>query len=517
MNTFNYLRFIENIHMKFSLLHFFLFAERCLFHENQIMIYYCVSCKATVCPECVVSDHTRSSICKVISSCEIPDETSQLREKLTKEISSTKECIESTSKLLKERKETISKFRDDVLPKVSGDCRVLVKVIKERQEQLVIDVNEKERTYLERMRKAKEEVHVLDREVQHVYSTNQSSTDDSLLTLRNIEKEIRKIRDTHKRIDRQKELLKKNASDLFYRKLPNDAVFCGISESTLVGSTGMGSDQLILMYDERRTNGGVRLVCVDPGNSSKLYWEHLEDIEDHVNPVVMSHISMYYERTSHPLFAVDRKIYIVNVHKQGSLYDSVESITSWVIDAVPIGSWITSVTAHFPNNDQNDEFVISTSGVFTLREYNVSGLALRVIETREFVRGTAIWKVAYCKNVFAIIGRGNDDVILINTDGTVKQCGSLIPRPREKGMLPINIIWTGDRWIVLYIKNGPSKSWKVIDYLESLDVMLGESCIAGKFSSENDIPVNITRYRYSGCVTFTNSSVRQFNYNTKDA
>ncbi|PIK41978.1 hypothetical protein BSL78_21167 [Apostichopus japonicus] len=224
----------------------------------------------------------------------------------------------------------------------------------------------------------------------------------------------------------------------------------------------------------------------------------------------MSNVAMLYDSKLHPLFAVGNTVFIVRPHRNDFLYDSVKSVSSLVIDVVPEGSSITSIATHYPSNDPNDEFIISTSCDHPIREYNISGSALRVIDTRDFVHSNAISRSAYCGNLFAIIGRRLDDVIMIYADGTVKQCGTLRLPSAMSGMLPINIIWTGAKWLVLLFSEGVEKEWKVIHYKKTGEFV--KVCDEGTSSNEMDVPLSVARWANTGHVTFASGKVRTFQH-----
>ncbi|PIK51069.1 hypothetical protein BSL78_12062 [Apostichopus japonicus] len=319
---------------------------------------------------------------------------------------------------------------------------------------------------------------------------------------------MKKIKSIQNQLDKQNEKLKVKPVDLLYRKIPNDGTFCSITVGILLGSVNLRSNQIIHTFNERKTSGGVLLICVDPKDSSKEYWRHLEKIDNHDDPVVMSNLAMYYDSGHHPLFAVGNTVFIVHPHRNDSLYDSVKSVSSMVIDEVPEGSWITSITAHRPNKNPNNEFIIFTSCDHSIREYNVSGYVLRVIYTRDFVRSNVypelLTVIIYLLSLVEVLIRQ-----LIDSDDTVKQCVTLRLPSTMSGMLPINIIWTCSRWLVLYISKGVEKEWKVVDYGKTGEFV--KVCVEGTSSNEMDVPFVSLDVEHWTCY-FANTNVRTFQY-----
>ncbi|XP_071852121.1 uncharacterized protein [Apostichopus japonicus] len=474
------------------------------------MKYFCLSCLSKICPDCLYSAHNPKTNCEVIKISEISDQVSKHQQNLIQEIEAAETSSLSAKNFWKEKKNSLRKTRQDARAKIHEDFLILLEKAEKLKRDLTQEVDRKEVSDQKQLLEDIHEIQILDKELERLAKLKKNKTEKSSHDLQELIEGMKKMKSIRSQLDQQNENLKVKPVDLLYRKIPNDGTFCSMTVGMLLGSVSLRADQLLHIFDARQSSGGVLLICFDPKDSSKEYWRHLKKIDNHDDPVVMSNIDMYYDGKRHSLFAVGKAVFIVHPRLNGSLYDSVESVSSLVIDEVPEGSWISSITAHHPSNDPNDEFIISTSCDHSIREYNVSGSALRVIDTRDFVRSNAISRVAYCRNLFAIIGRSLDDVILIDSDGTVKHCGTLWLPSAKSAMLPINIIWTGDDWLVLYIREGVEKEWKVVEYAKTGNFV--KVCDVGTSSNEVDVPLSVTRYQNTGHVTLANANVREFQY-----
>ncbi|XP_071852128.1 uncharacterized protein [Apostichopus japonicus] len=485
-------------------------VERCPDHEDQTMQNFCLSCVSKICPNCLHSAHNPKTKCEVIKLSEISDQVSKHHQNLIQEIQAAETISLSAKNFWKEKKDALGKTRQDARATINKDFFLRLENAEKLKRDLTQEVDRKEVSDQKQLLEDIHEIQILDIELERLAKLKKKKTETSSHDLQEIIEGMKKIKSLRNQLDQQYENLKVKPVDLLYRKLPNDGAFCSITDSTLIGSVHLGRAQLLHTFNERKTSGGVLLICVDPRDTSTEYWRHLEKIDNHDDPVVMSNLVMYYDSGYHPLFAVGNTVFIVHPHRNGALYDSVISVSSLVINEVPEGSWITSVTAHRLSRSPHDAFIISTSCDHSIREYNVSGSALRVIDTRDFVRSNDIYRVAYYRNLFAIIGRTLDDVILIDADGTFKQCGTLRLPSTMSGMLPINIIWTGAQWLVLYISEGVEKEWKVVHYKETGEFV--KVYDEGTSSNETDVPVCATRCGNTGCLTLANTNVRTFQY-----
>lgn len=325
---------------------------------------------------------------------------------------------------------------------------------------------------------------------------------------------MKRTREIHHKVVDQKHLLQRKHGDLLYKKLPFNDQCCTIGTVTLLGSVLLEKSKLLHIYDERHLNDCIILTFVNCHDSSTIYWTHRETIENVTDPAVMSEISMAAtDGYTSALFAVGRKVFIAKIGQNKMASSELKSVSPILIREVAVGSWITNVAVHYPDNDPNDEFVISVSNESLIREYNTSGIPLRVINTDEIMHSSAILKVAYCKTKFAVVFKDIDEVIMIDTSVKVKRFSELKLKPAIQNMFPIKAIWTGNRWVVLFVKeDAATTSWKIVDYIETMGVMSDELCDEGSTSSDYDIPVSVTRYRNTGYLTFGDSSVRTIQF-----
>ncbi|XP_071852123.1 uncharacterized protein [Apostichopus japonicus] len=486
-------------------------VERCLDHEDQTMKYFCLSCVSKICPDCLYSAHNPKTKCQVIQLSEISDNVSKHQQNLIQEIQSAETSSLSAKNFWKEKKDFLGKARQDARAKINEEFLILLGKAEQLKRDLVQEVDRKEVSDQKQLLEDIHEIQILDKELERLAKLKKKKTEKSSHGLQEMIEGRKKIEYIRNQLDQQTEKLKVKPVDLLYRKIPNDGTFCSLTVSMLIGSVILHRTQILHVFDARQTSGGVLLICVDPNDSNKEYWRHLEKIDNHDDPVVMSNINMNCDDEKQSLFAVGNTVFIVHHNDNGSLYDSVKSVSPLVIDEVPEGSWITSITANDTNTkDSNDDFIISTSCDHSIRTYSISGSALRVIDTRDILPCNGISRVVYCRNVFAIIGRSRDDVILIDSDGTVKQCGSLRCPSAMSSMLPINIIWTGGDWLVLHISEGVEREWKVVNYKKTGEFV--KVCDEGTSTHEVDVPLSVSRYRKTGYVTLANTNVRIFQY-----
>lgn len=427
---------------------------RCFIHEDQVFKCFCLSCNTKVCPDCAVSAHIQLSNCDVINLSTISEEISKRRQKLSKEIENVKVKAENVKKLWKVREHFIAKCREQARSRILLDSSSLEKIVEERKQKLIERV------------------------------------------------EMTRIPDR----DLPKETPEKNTHNPLYTRVPNDGAFGSVKESNLIGIVVVPYDKLVHIFDERKENGKVVLQCFNSAKDSKELWREEVTVDNHIDPVVMSNITMYHNRIQHVLFAVGNEVFNLKPKLTVSVRGAQLSVSKLKIREVPLGSWITSITAHYPDSKANGEFAISTSFDHKIREYEISGSALRTIDTEEPVPFNSIFRFAYCRNIFALLFRGRKDIILIDAMATVKQFGTLSLPSSLTGVLPINIIWTGSTWLVLYISAGNENKWKVVRYERTGKFL--NVCNEGTSSYQMDVLVSITRWgKYGyGATTKLNSS-----------
>ncbi|XP_071853232.1 uncharacterized protein [Apostichopus japonicus] len=416
---------------------------RCFIHEDQVFKCFCLSCNTKVCPDCAVSAHIQLLNCDVINLSTISEEISKRRQKLSKEKENVKVKAEYVKELWKFKEQFVAKCREQARSRILLDSSSLEKIVQERKQKL-----------------------------------------------------IERVEMTRRDRDLPKETPEKNTQNPLYKRVPNDGAFGSVEESILIGIVVVPGKILVHIYDERKNNGKVVLRCFTSDDNSKDILREEVTIDNHIDPVVMSNITMYHGSVDHVLFAVGNEVFDLSPQMPVSLSGFRLSVSKLVIQEVPRGSWITSMTAHFPDNNFNSEFAISTSFDHKIREYKISGSALRTIDIQEQVPFKFIYKVAYCRNIFALLFRGRKDVILVDATATVKQFGTLSLPSSITGVLPINIIWTGSTWLVLYVSYGNDNKWKVVQYERTGKFL--NVCNEGTSSYQMDVLISITRWGNDG-------------------
>lgn len=487
-------------------------VAKCQSHKDQKTKYLCVSHDSKICAECRISEHNDSCHVIEISPRSVSDEISTCQKELIAEMENAKALASSTKKLWEERNKIINNCRQDARRKIVGDSQTLIENVKKDQLVLVTEVDKKEMSDKKQWMTAKTEILKLEEQVDEMNQYKEFTSRNALQELRSLAKGMKEIKEIQTKLELRQEKLNARLSDRLQMTVPNDGMFGVISESTLIGSAMLSPTQVLHIYDNRQITGNVRMTCVSVDDTCKESWKHTVNIDNQNYPVVMSNLTMYYGGRSRALFAVGNKVFIVLFHQSTSEYDKVESVSTLVIGHVPEGSWITSITAHFPSNDPNQEFLISTSCDHILREYNLAGSNVRVIDATHLIPCNVISKVAYFKTAFAVIVRGKDDAIMLLADGKGITSGSLKPKKPEPGMVPINVIWTGVKFLVLYLKAGVVRDWKVICYSNVLGIVVSDVCYNGKAIEEKEVPVSLCRREYTGYVSLANSHVIKFEY-----
>lgn len=163
-----------------------------------------------------------------------------------------------------------------------------------------------------------------------------------------------------------------------------------------------------------KNRNGVVLNCFDPYNRNTQYWQFIEKRVDRNVPIVISRRAIFYDDTSHVLFAAGRKIFIVTLQLENSLYTAVESVSVITTDVIDPETWITSILGHQPTANPCDEFIFTVSFVTKMFVFSVSGEVKQIVETRDSgLSNIELFRVAFCEKDFAIIDRSRGNVILI--------------------------------------------------------------------------------------------------------
>ncbi|XP_071852598.1 uncharacterized protein [Apostichopus japonicus] len=475
-------------------------------HEERECTYFCLSCKSKACPNCVRSQHSQPN-CDFFVLADISEERYKRRHKLIEEISLEKQHIEGLEKLRMKRESLIKTSLSETRAKIDRDFEELKINVKRVEEGLIRKVQEKQEFHEGQLKGKRAEIQKFSAEVDRFSQKEKGSFGDSLRQYLQLKEGLKVISNVQTEAVKKNEILNKMNVSFLYKKLQHDGTFGTFTERTLIGSVLVNFQTLLHFFDSRRTKNGILLVSVDCSVRKKEVWTHLVKIDNPTDPVVISNLTMLNGERHHSCFAVGKMVFITK-HQYSPLGNAcVESVASLVIDTVREGCWITSISTHYSTDGPKDRFVISTSFDQAVREYSVAGSALRVIETQGIV-STQVTRVAYCNNKFAIISQDCNDIIIVDSNGTVKQCGVFVRPSSVSGMLPIDVLWTGSSWLVLYITHGEDKEWRVIHYAP--DGTFDKECDVGAYSSPNDVPISVTRWGYTGCVTFANTSFRTF-------
>ncbi|KAJ8050884.1 hypothetical protein HOLleu_04256 [Holothuria leucospilota] len=481
--------------------------ERCIEHEDLVLKYFCVTCDSKVCSDCALNLHDKGSH-DVIKLGDIRNEVSRRSIELEGEIEEMSKRNEALQENWQEKKIFVSNCREKVRKEIQRDIILIQEKAEKNKLSLLKMLDEKEISDFKGLMKEREDIEHLIWKVNNVKKEIHETSSDNLGKLRKLTEAKRKCTDMKEQQEQQERVAKKKRVDLLYKKQPNDGK-CGIlTLCSLVGGVILREDQVVHVFDERRESVGVLLICIDPRDPSKEYWRHLITVADSLSPVVMSWLDLFCNGKLQFVFAVGRTIFNVLPHWTGSMYNSVESVSSVFIDDLDEASWITSISP-ISKQGTRETFTFSVSNSSILREYHVSGEALRKIDAKDYA--SSIIGVANKDNIYAIISRGIDNVILITAESTVKQSGFLRASSSLTGCVhPVCVIWTGASWLVMFVNNGEGKEWKVVSCGERGNLL--KVCCEGTSSSDMDIPVSVTRQRQTGFVTFADNTIKSFEH-----
>lgn len=485
-------------------------CDRCIEHEDHRLKYFCLSCDRQVCAECIIKLHDRSTRCDVVEIAGVPNRICALREEGKTQLQVLKGNCETTKNLWTDKKEFLFKCREKVRKEIQSDYLATQEKLDKHKRSLIKNLDEKELSDLKTLMSEREKIERLSNNLESLTIDVNASSINSLNELRRINAVLKQIQKIKDKIEEQEKKVNQKTVDFSYRKIANDGLFGLTVSCSLVGGVELQKKQLLHLYDERQLNGGVRLICIDPKDPTNEYWRHLVPTGDKISPIVMSCINLYYHNIQHVVFATGKTVYIIHPHWTGFIHDSVETISSFLIDKIDEGSWITSIAAHHPSNDQYDELLITVSYSTLIREYRVTGEPLRQIETKD--RIPSVRFVAYVNDLFAVSGLGCKDVILlkVNDGGALKQSGILKPPPSSTNLFPACLIWPGYTWLILFVDTTQENIWKVAHYQKTGEFI--KVCAEGTICCDTDIPVSITRWENEGFVSFADDSVKNFTY-----
>lgn len=278
-----------------------------------------------------------------------------------------------------------------------------------------------------------------------------------------------------------------------------------------IGGVMVKPNQMVHVILMKNVNGVV-LNCFNPHNREEKYWQFVEKRVDRDVPIVMSRRAIFYDDTLHVLFAAGNKVFIVHLYLENNKYTKVDSVSVRIMDVVDPGTWITTIFGHQPTADPCDEFLLTVSSSTKLFVFKALGTVQQIIETKDArLPGSHLSKVAFCENNFAIVNNSSQDIALISVKGQVKQFTPL--RPPVSGYVPLDIICTGVRWLVLYVKSDNHSTWLVATYKtkHNEDFKINDE---GIFGPNFHKPVSITHSQKNGYVTFANDTVQHFRFGT---
>lgn len=478
----------------------------CLIHKEENLTYFCLSCDRKLCAECVISEH-KSHKCDIFKLSHIDEELSDRKRKILEAVESTEKIAQSVEKLTIERADYIAQCRKNIKSKVNSDCRELVQNVQKTKQNLLEELEEKTKSNLNKLTEARGRHYSLSTKLDKLLEIKVITTENTPRAFKELNEMLKEVTDIERNF-KDIEHHKRQSYSILCNRVPNNAKFCIIGDQTLIGIVALAKNQLLQIFDQRKTMRRILLSCIDYHHVNKKSWNYAMDVGNLRNPVVMSSLTMLFDGKHHALFAVGREVFIANPLCKLIKWDTIETISSLVIDEVPENSWITSICAHYPNgnNNRNYEFLISVKSDYLLREYNVSGDLLRVIDTEPTLQATELLKVAYCKDTIAIIDRDRNVPTLLEVKGNVEKRLSLVPK--SSNMSVIDILWTGSTWLTLFTSTDNEKKWIVADF-DSEGKMI-RICSEGVSPDEMNAPINITRWSYFGFVTFRNEIICKF-------
>ncbi|KAJ8050880.1 hypothetical protein HOLleu_04251 [Holothuria leucospilota] len=493
-------------------------TKNCTTHGDKLT-YFCITCNCNLCPKCYISSHNYG--CEVIELNQLPQEMESRKAKLKKELESLQK-LSATSENITQNKHTQKGVSTGKIVMFTNPGKLARDLFK--------GLHGKQSKCLMQPASARNEIAKEGAGFQNMIQPKYEDMSRPKISETEVQKgTFQKVREVVER--KQSRDDKRGDTAEWYAELSRDST-CGLNKGgtvtgngyrelcrgntfglpsvrCFVGGVMIRENQLVHVFNESKRRSGVLFVCIDPSDTNIEYWRHLVAVDDNqTSPVVMSNKEMKYGGINHVLFAFGKMVYILHPQRNGVLYDSVQSVASLLIDEVGEDSWITSIAAHRLHSEC-DEFLISISGSNVLREYQISGRPLRTIDTKGCIPSVSI---SYVQNIFAVCGRRNN-VSIFRTDNKMKPKSEFLKALSDSGgLLPVCVIWTGDAgWMVLFVSNKHDHlEWRVLCYDE--EGMLLQVCAEGISPRYKGVPVSITRWGNTGFISFTDSSVKAFQY-----
>lgn len=484
---------------------------KCKYNDNNNARYYCIPCDSEVCSDCAIDLHNKSSRCNIINIAGIPAEVSKLQRKLKKELDSVKGSTWSPEEYTRVKR-VAHKNLGDIRSKIKRDSFTLSRNISENKRAMIEKVYNQELAEKNETRSMKEDLSILKEELERLHKLTEHISKDELIDLQKILNGRKQVRDAQTSLTKHLDLLHTKKNSLLFCGIHNDGTFGVVTRSFIIGTTVLGPSHLIHIYDKRSINEDVYLVCTDINDTKKDISCFMVKVENQSHPVVMSNMCLVSNGKSHILFAVGNVVFIVSLHALGSQYDSIESVSTLVIEEVPEHCWITNINAHLSKNLLEDEFIISHNGDFVLRLFNTSGDLIRKIDISKYI-SNPIRQVSSFATILAIITQGLEEVLIVYDKSSAQPCRILKPKTPLKGMLPTSIVWTTAEFLVLYTSENAGKAWKVISYsIFPEGVITEKECAKGESTTEMDAPVSISAGIKHGYLTFPNGTVQNIIY-----
>lgn len=462
-----------------------------------------------MCTDCTLSHQSQ---CDVIVIEEMSQKIKDESEKLLVQLDTAKDHILTAKELIHQQED----LKEDYVEHAKGEIRrqfrrVHSNVDNKRQELIAICLQVKninERDYSQRLSTIDSYCNEMGLIAENGLLESNTSLIGAVSNYARYGKNTQRMMELSKGLTNEIAAVKKQNVGIVCRRVHNDSTYCTLKLTNKVGSVVLGSNQLVHMYDRRVQDRSVRLICIDPKLSGKEFWRYDVKLDSFYDPVVMSHIPIYYSVLYHLVFAVGKTVFVVHPHWWDTYFDYVLSVSNFDITDIAEDSWICSITTNWEADENNRRYIyICKQNSSTVTKYSVSGERLKVIDVGDLLVTTGIARFTSSESpVNAIICRGLNNVVLFTEGPPMKRCGSL--RQVVASMFPVTVVWTGGGWLVFNISGGKTeKIWNVVYYDTDGDLL--KVCAEGKYN-DTDFPVNTTQCQYDGYVSFSRHCLQAY-------
>ncbi|KAJ8050832.1 hypothetical protein HOLleu_04180 [Holothuria leucospilota] len=482
-------------------------TERCFLHEKFYLQYFCATCAERTCAECAEKFHNMTPGCKIFALSEVKKRSENQRDELEQNLYLAELTLNSAEMEAMEQCKKSSHLKKYVRNRIEKDYLSLLQRVEHEEYAILDQIMENKVMLMKKFLSAKNQLEKIIDYIDYLRESLKESHGDILNMTKSITWIENETQLTEKNMEDQLDVLRGDISALGNFSVDKEMSAVS-SQSTLIGGVLIQKNQLVHLYDERHIHGGVNLVCIDPTDASREYWRHLVIVSKRQCCVVMSYISLWYNSTPHVLFAAGNIVFIVQHNWHNSIYESVASVQTRVIDEIREDSYITSIFTCAKNGKQfEDEFLISISNCASLKKCRISNKTLQVINTGiDFIKCAS-----YAFNIVAVATCLSSNVVLLTTEPSIRKVGYLRPKPWMEGLLTVSVIWDGTYWIVLYVRNkGQEKEWKIIKY-ERMGEFVGV-CAEGEQCDETNVPVSVARCKNTLFVSFPDKTVSFFRH-----